>query len=157
MKPCTTRKESGRHMTLQQSQMTIFESLEIEDEWMLSPGDSHAKLFQLLENEKDLRTLEGLYSLKSLVSPISSDHAIYSLRTSGDYSAMTTEIPSRPSSEPWMNSGMMRNGVCLTLKTLEYPKTGKGYSLSDILEEQVHEKYFLSHKATDRLVSRLDK
>src|SRR5690625_1802428 len=152
MKQCMTRKESGQHMTLQQSQMTIFESLEIEDEWMLLPEDFHAKLFQLLENEKDLKTLEGLYSLKSLVSPISSNHAIYSLRTSKDYSTMTTEIPSRPSSEPWMNSGMMRNGICLTLKTLEFHKTESECSLSDILEENVPEKYFLSKEATQKLL-----
>lgn len=37
-------------MTSQESQMTIFESLEIEDKSMLSAEDSHAKLFQLLEN-----------------------------------------------------------------------------------------------------------
>src|SRR5699024_4865459 len=104
---------------------------------------------QLLGNEEVLTTLEGLYSLKSFVSPISSDHAIYSLKTSKDCSTMTMEIPSRQSSERWMNSGMMRNGKCLTLKTIQpvndqHHKTENEYSLSDILEEQVHEKYFLS-------------
>src|SRR5690625_4270330 len=137
--------------------MTIFDNSDSEKELMSSLEDSHAKLFQSLGNVKDLMTLEEHFSLKSLVSQVSSDHRIYSLKTLKDYSTTTAEIPLRLSSERWMNSGMMRNGVCLTLKTLEYPKTGKGYSLSDILEEQVHEKYFLSQKATDRLVSRLDK
>src|SRR5690606_18916501 len=95
-------------------------------------------------------------SLKLYVSPISSDHAIYSLRTSKDYSTMTMAIRSRQSSEPWMNSGMMRNGKCLTLKTLEFPKTGKGCSLSDILEENVPEKYFLSEQMTKRLMGYKD-
>src|SRR5690606_24709419 len=141
------RKESGQHMTSKVLQMTIFDSLEIdEDELTLSVEDSHAKLFQLLGSEGDSMTLEELYSLKLYVSPISSDHAIYSLKTSKDYSTMTMAIRSRQSSEPWMNSGMMRNGKCLTLKTLEFPKTGKECSLSDILEENVPEKYFLSEE-----------
>ena len=88
MKLFMTQKESGQRMTLQQSQMTIFDNLGIEDESMLSVEDFHAKLFQLLEREKDLTTLEGLYSLKLHVSPISSDHAIYSLKTSRDSSTM---------------------------------------------------------------------
>src|SRR5690606_41168815 len=127
MKQCTIREESGRLMTSQKLRMTIFDTL--EDMSMSSVRGSHVRLFQLLGNEKALKTLEGLYSLKSLVSQISSDHAIYSLRTSKDCSTMTTEIPLRPSSESWMNSGMMRNGMCLTLKTLEFPKTEKGCSL----------------------------
>src|SRR5699024_3705676 len=147
----------GQRMTLQESQMTIFDNLGIEDESTSSAEDSHAKLFQLLGNEEVLTTLEGLYSLKSFVSPISSDHAIYSLNTSKDCSITTTEIPLRQSSERWMNSGMMSNGMCLTLKTFpqegdQFPKTGKGCSLSDILEEQVHEKYFLSEEITKRLI-----
>src|SRR5690625_2713126 len=148
-----TRRESGLNMTLQQSQMTIFDDSETKDKLTSLQGDSHAKLFQLLGNERDLTTLEGLYSLKSHVSQISSDHNIYSLKTSKDSYHMTTEIRSRQSFERWMNSGMMRNGICLTLRTLEYPKTGKGCSLSDILEDQVHEKYFLSDQVTKRLMS----
>src|SRR5690606_6880294 len=153
MKQCMTRKGSGQHMTLQKFQMTIFDTL--EDKSMSSVRGSHVRLFQLLGNEKALRTLEGLYSLKSLVSQISSDHAIYTLRKSQDCSTMTTEIPLRPSSESWMNSGMMRNGMCLTLKTLEFPKTEKGCSLSDILEDNVPEKYFLSSEKAAKLIATL--
>src|SRR5699024_2987337 len=131
MKQCTIQKESGQHMTLQESQMTIFEILGIEDESIVSVEDSLAKAIQLLGNAGDSMTLEELYSLKSCVLPISSDHNIYSLRTSKDCSTMTTEIRSRPSSEPWMNSGMMRNGICVTAKISEFRKTGSGYSLSD--------------------------
>ena len=50
----------------------------------------------------------------------------------------------------------MLNGVCLTLKTMEFPKTGKECSLVDILEEEVDERYFLSQKATERLMSYKD-
>src|SRR5699024_6989411 len=146
MKQCTIQKESGQHMTLQESQMTIFESLGIEDESTVSVEDSLAKAFQLLVDVEDSMTQEELYSLKSCVSPISSDHNIYSLRTSKDSSTMMGGIRSRPSSEPWMNSGMMRNGICVTAKISEFRKTGRGCSLSDILETDVDEKYFLSEE-----------
>lgn len=86
MKRFTMREESGQLMTSQKLQMTIFDTL--EEKSMSSVQDSHVRLFQLLGNEKALRTLEGLYSLKSLVSQISSDHAIYSLRMSKGCSTM---------------------------------------------------------------------
>ncbi len=60
-------------------------------------------------------------------------------------------LRSRQSSEPWMNSGMMWNGKCLTLKTT-YHRTGSEYSLLDILEENVPEKYFLSREKTEQLL-----
>src|SRR5699024_271119 len=154
-KLCMTQKGSGQRMTLQESQMTIFDNLGIEDESTSSAEVSHAKLFQLLGNVRDSMTLEELYSLKSHVSQISSDHAIYSLKTLKDCSITTTEIRSRQSSERWMNSGMMSNGICLTLRTLEFRKTGRGCSLSDILETNVDEKYFLSEELTERLIAQL--
>ena len=49
---------------------------------------------------------------------------------------MMEGIRSRPLSQPWMNWGMTLNGKCLTAKTLESPKIGRGCSLSDILEKK---------------------
>jgi hypothetical protein len=43
-----------------------------------------------------------------------------------------------------MNWGMTANGKCLTAKISESHRIGKECSLSDILEEQVDQKYFLS-------------
>src|SRR5699024_10497176 len=141
------------YMTSHNGQMDIFDSLyEIEDTSTVSREDFLAKAFQLLGNEEDLPIHEVLYSLKSCVSPISSDHAIYSLKTSKDSSTTMAELPSRPSSTPWMSSGMMRNGVCLILKISESHKTGNGCSLSDILEEQVDERYFLSEEQTRKIL-----
>jgi hypothetical protein len=45
-----------------------------------------------------------------------------------------------------MNWGMTVNGKCLTARISESHRTGKECSLSDILEEQVDQKYFLSEK-----------
>lgn len=48
--------------------------------------------------------------------------------------------------------GMIQNGKCSTLKTSEYHKTEKGCSLSDILEDEVPQKYFLSKEQTEKIV-----
>ena len=48
--------------------------------------------------------------------------------------------------------GMMQNGKCSTPKILECHKTEKGASLSDILEGEVPQKYFLSKEQTEKIV-----
>lgn len=49
--------------------------------------------------------------------------------------------------------GMIANGNCSTQKTLAFHKTGKGCSLSDILEVEVDEKYFLSPRQTAKILA----
>ena len=73
-----------------------------------------------------------------------------SLKMLKDFSATTTEILSEPSSPRLMNWGMTSNGKCLTARITEFPKIGKGSSLSEILEEHPDQKYFLSEKQTIR-------
>lgn len=65
-------------------------------------------------------------------------------------------VHSEQSSVQWQNWGILWNGKCVTAKILECHSTGKGCSLSDILEEEVAEKYFLSDKAVQRLMSLRD-
>ena len=98
------------------------------------------------ENEEASKIQTELYSLKSQGLLPYSNLSIYSSRTSRGLLAMIKGIPLRQSSDRWMNWGMMSNGKYLTAKILEYHKTEKGATLSDILEEQVEEKYFLSLK-----------
>lgn len=62
-------------------------------------------------------------------------------------------IRSRPLSQPWMSWGMTLNGKCLTARTLESPKIGNVCSLSDILEENVPEEYFLSEEKVSQLIA----
>ena len=69
----------------------------------------------------------------------------------------TTEKLSAPSSPRLMSWGMVYNGKCLTAKITESHRTGKECSLSDILEEQVDQKYFLSDKAYITVMSQLKK
>ena len=47
---------------------------------------------------------------------------------------------------------MMQNGKCSTPKISEYHRTEKGASLSDILEGEVLQKYFLSKEQTEKIV-----
>ena len=48
--------------------------------------------------------------------------------------------------------GTMQNGKCSTLKTSECLKIEKGCSLSDILEDEVPQKYFLPKEQTEKIV-----
>lgn len=56
------------------------------------------------------------------------------------------------SSPRLMNWGMMQNGRYLTQKISEFPKTESECSLSDILEEEVNERYFLSEERAQQLI-----
>ena len=48
--------------------------------------------------------------------------------------------------------GTTQNGKCLTAKTSESHRTASGCSLSDILEVEVDQKYFLSKEQTERII-----
>lgn len=65
-------------------------------------------------------------------------------------------VRSRQSSERWCSLGMAWNGKCLTANISEFHRIGKECSLSDILEESVDEKYFLSEHTVKRLMSYKD-
>ena len=136
-------------MTLPQSQMTKSET---SDTLTQFAEDFRVKLSALQDIEEDSKILEELSSLKSQGSPLFSNLSIYSLKTSKDSLTTTREIPLRQSSQRWMNSGMMWNGKCLTVKISEYHKIGNVCSLSDILEDNVDERFFLSAEKVSRLV-----
>jgi hypothetical protein len=56
-----------------------------------------------------------------------------------------------------MNWGTTFNGKLLTAKISESRSTERGYSLSDIIEENPDPKYFLSDEAFQRMFSRQKK
>ena len=136
-------------MTLQESQMSLFEDSEV---WTLSVEAFRAKLSLLQEQDEVLKIHEELCSLKSRGSHLFSNPDIYSLKTSRDSSTTTEEIPLRSSSQRWMNWGTTWNGKCLTARILESPKIGSVCSLSDILEENVPEAFFLSAEKVNNLI-----
>ena len=122
---------------------------------IVSFEDSLAKLFQSLESGEALKTPEERSSLnlREYCEKNSLDYS--SLKMLKDCSLTTTEKLSQPSSPRLMSWGMTVNGKCLTAKITECHRTGSECSLSDILEEQPDQKYFLSQTAQDKLLSTL--
>ena len=133
--PQSSTRETSEQLTLLPYQNTTS-----------SVGDFLANLSALLGSEEDLKILEAHSSLRYAESYRLSDLRFYSLRMSKDSSRMMKEIPSKPSSERWMNWGMTVNGRCLTAKISESRRTGSECLLSDILEDNPDPKYFLSEK-----------
>ena len=115
---------------------------------------SLAKAFQSLEKGADLTTQEELCSLKLPELPPSKNLNICCLRTFPDCYRMTAAGRLRPSSVHWMNWGTMSNGRCLTAQILELPSQEKECSLSDFIEKSVPEKYCLSQKQIQKLLSK---
>lgn len=130
----------------------LFMQREAQKPLTLSVEDFRAKLSALRDTDEDSRIQEELSSLKLQDSHLFSNLNFFSLKTSKDYSTTTKETPLKQSSERLMNWGMMWNGKCLTAKILESPKIGSVCSLSDILEENVPETFFLSAEKVSQLV-----
>ena len=129
-------QETLKQLKLVKSQTMIYSVL-----------DSLVRALALREKGEDLRTPEGLSFLKSLGLQSTKDPNIYCLKTSRVCLVTTAGKLSRQClgfSPTW---GIELNGRYLTAKTLEFPKRGNECSLSDILEEKVDKKYFLSEKA----------
>lgn len=79
------------------------------------------------------------------------DLKLYSLKTSKAYSITKKAKLSLSSWKRWMNWGMKLNGWYLTANFLEFPRTERGYSLSEVLEEQVDQKYYLSEEQQHKI------
>ena len=70
------------------------------------------------------------------------------------YLALETDLISRGCSLKWGGMGTLQSSGSLSIaKTLAFPKTERGCSLSDILETEVDEKYFLSPQQTERILA----
>lgn len=54
----------------------------------------------------------------------------------------------------WPKEGIVLNGVCTIPKTTEYRKTGNACILSDILEKNVPESYYLTQEKTQQLLNK---
>jgi DNA (cytosine-5)-methyltransferase 1 len=79
---------------------------------------------------------------------------LFSLRTLKICLVLMEDGISPDCSLKWSREGMMQNGRCSTPKISECHKTGKDVLLSDILEEEVPQKYFLSKEQTKKIVFR---
>ncbi|GAB7171394.1 hypothetical protein TUA1478L_33880 [Lactiplantibacillus plantarum] len=80
------------------------------------------------------------------------DPATYSLRTLKTYLVLIEDLTFSNFKLNWMKSGTTVNGMFLTQPKSSL-STGNVSSLSDILEDDVPSKYFLSSKVTDKLLA----
>jgi len=149
-----TSMVSGTQMTLQELMQELFR------EPTVGASDSLARTSALPENSKDSRETEVL-SFSELcnflkVSRKQIDPNGCSLRMLRTLLAYTGDSILDGYSLKWHGGGTMRNGGLSTAKTMAFPKTGRECSLSDILEDSVDEKYFLSETATKRLMGYKD-
>lgn len=125
----------------------------------LSWEDFLAQLLALLEEEQGFRwrTPEALSLLRCLDLLTNEQYHTLSLRMSKDFSITMEGEPLESSFPSWMGWGMTVNGSCLTAKTSESRNIGKGFSLSQILEENPDPKYFLSESQVERMMKRTRK
>lgn len=121
--------------------------------------DFRVQLFRLLEEEQgSVQKIHGVHSfLKSADSSVVKESHMYSLKMLRGFSTTTEEEPLESSSLVWMNWGMTSNGSVLTARISESHRTESGYSLSEILEENPDQKYFLSEDAMQRMVYKTEK
>jgi len=136
--------------TAQKSIQTNYQTL------ICSVEDFLAKHSQSLENggvskipeEHSFLKLQEFLKLKDL--------KLYSLKTSKAYSITTKGRLSPSSWKRWQNWSMKLNGWYLTANFSEFPRTERGYSLSEVLEGNVDQKYYLSDSQTGRLMKNME-
>ena len=119
-------------------------------------SDSRVRTSQSQGNSLDFKeTVQACFSELCILSDNSKkkiNPLTFSLRTLKICLALMEDGISPDCSLKWSRGGMMQNGKCSTPKILESHKTEKGASLSDILEADVPQKYFLSKEQTERIV-----
>ena len=122
-------------------------------------SDSHARTSPLPENsgdwsEKEVEYITTLLTSSKAKRKVLNPHT-YLLRT-----LRTCYRSMQDSTLPqfclkWTKQGMTVGGRCLTLKTSESRRTVSVCSLSQILEAEVDEKYYLSLEKTQQLLTSL--
>ena len=117
-----------------------------------SPEDSPVNRLVSQENAGDLTIQEALSFLKSQESVEQKSPDIYYLKTSRAYLVTSEERLSRQSLKFSPTLGIFSNGRFSIVRTSESPRIGKECSLSDILEENVDQKYFLSEQQCERVM-----
>ena len=143
---CLTQKGSGivvMHEQLNQNECRIL---------ICSVQDFLARHSLSPESEKDLQMQEELSFLKLPGFLKLKDPRILSLKMFPVCYRMTKAGRFAPSSVRFLNWGTMSNGKCLTARISESPSQGSGCILSDILMEDVPEKYYLSQKQMEQLL-----
>ena len=142
--------ENGMQMTLEECMPETFQKP------TAGASDFHAKISQSQENKSVFKeTVQACFSELCTLSDSSKkkiNPLTFSLRTLKICLVLMEDGISPDCSLKWSREGMMQNGRCSTPKISECHKTGKDVLLSDILEEEVPQKYFLSKEQTEKIV-----
>lgn len=115
-----------------------------------------AKTSQLPASEPGLPASGQDCSLSSPGSQMSFDHVGSSLRTSLGSSPLPTDETWESFSQRWPKSGTASAGEWSTLDTSESPNDAVEFSLSDVLETTVSERFALSARAAKGILRRAD-
>ena len=142
--------ENGLQMTLDECMPETFQKS------TAGASDSPVRTYPLQENKLDFKeTVQACFSELCTLSDSSKkkiNPLTFSFRTLKICLVLMEDGISPDCSLKWNNRGMMQNGRCSTPKISECRKTGKDVSLSDILEGDVPQKYFLSKEQTEKIV-----
>src|SRR5574344_1045939 len=119
-----------------------------------SVADFLVNLLALQEKDEDLTTFEALYFLKLHgFSKTKSPNILYSKTLKG-YLTTTVEELLQLSLAFSPTLGIRCNGRFLILSSSAFLKTGSACTLSDVLETNVSEEYFLSQEAIVRILAK---
>lgn len=122
-------------------------------------SDSHAKTSPLPENngdwsEKEVEYITTLLTSSKAKKKVISPHT-FLLRTLRTCYRLMQDSILPPFCLKWTKRGMTVGGRCLIQKTSECHRTESVCSLSQILEAEVDEKYYLSAEKTQQLLTNL--
>ena len=144
----TNRKEKSTLRTLQKLIQTTCRTL------TSSVRAFHAKASAWLAKSSDSGTIQEELSSSKLPESLKRNGLhFFSWKMFPDCYRMTEAGRCLPSSPRLLNWGMISNGVCITARFSESPSSGAACILSDILETNVPESYFLSTAAMRKISS----
>jgi len=121
-------------------------------------SDSPAKTYlKRIAKEKGLKAKEALSSLTVCELSTSLSQLGYLSKMFPDSFQLTTDGTLELSCKRWPKAGMGIRGEFWTVNTSESPNDAKECSLLDVLEKNVHPKYYLSQKAVAGMIKRSKK
>lgn len=144
-----TLMENGTQEMFEQLTLPIFQEL------TAGLSEHHAKTFQSQAGEQGLTEKEAALYEKFLESWKSSKKKInphgLSTKTLRECFLATEDLTSYQSSLKWTDSGTISSGKIST-QDGSFRKTGSAYTLLDVIEEEVDDKYFLSREMAGKIV-----